>query len=472
MEAARFTGRVVCVGLILGTALMGVPVLAQQDNSQNPPPKGEQPRPAGASTPITVPAEGDVQDVPQGNPAPVDPYAGQIKQVGTGLPLLGTSSTPLRWGSFSIPSFEYIGLHDSFIPAGGVAIPWTNINILRTSIMFDHYIKKNRIVLQYLPQMAVFDGQVHANAGANNAVSFGMSFDLTPRLNLTIQNIFTQIHSNQLIPERYLAADAFAGAAVQNNFLDVNGSFIADTVSGTLQYRLSPRLSMTVSPLFRYAKATSNQATYIADGNTYQGIATLGYALSPRRNIGFIESYQLLEQAAGQIHTSARFNTTGGYYSEQLARSLWVTANVGAEHQVYSDLPGAAHWGLSAGGSLVESFNQAVALTVAFTRGITFNNNYLTTRKADRVDATLGLHLFSRLVFNPGGGYYRELGGDPRTSGKYAAGSLDYKLSTNFTAFSTYSYSFQGSSTPQLLSGLRRTLVWGLRWQPPQLLPH
>ncbi len=149
-----------------------------------------------------------------------------------------------------------------------------------------------------------------------------------------------------------------------------------------------------------------------------------------------------------------------------------MTANVGAEHQSYSDLPGAAHWGLSAGASLVESFSQAVALTVAFTRGVTFNNNYLTTRKADRVDATLGLHLFPRLVFNPGGGYYRELGGDPRTSGKYATGTLDYKLTTNFTAFTSYSYSFQGSSTPQLLSGLRRTLVWGLRWQPPLLLPH
>lgn len=442
-----------------------------QDNVQNPTPPNEQPKSSDSATPVAPLRSGAASDNLPTNPGPADPYGPQIKQIGTGLPLLGTSTTPLRWGDFSIPSFEYIGLHDSFDPAGGTPSPWTNITILRTGIMFDHYIKKNRIVLQYLPQMAVFQGQVHANAGANNSVSYGMSFDFTPRLNLTIQNLFTQVHDNQLIPERYLATDAFAGGAVQNNFLNVNGSFISDTVGATLQYQLSPRTTVTVSPLFRYAEATSNQITYVANGNTYQGVATLGHALTPRRSVGVIESYQLIEQTTGTKAASAHFNTTGGFYSEQLARSLWVTAHVGAEHQVYSDLPGAAHWGLSFGATAVEAFSQTVGLTVAVTRGVTFNN-YLTTRRSDRVDALIGTHLFSRIVFNNGGGYYRELGDNPRTSGKYVTTSMDYKLSSGFTAFTSFAYNFQNSSTPQLLSGLRRTLSWGLRWQPPLDLRH
>ena len=460
------------LALTIALLLPSLPVLGQQEGSQTPPPKEEQPKAAGSATPIAVPPLGDVSDN-QGptNPGPVDPYGGQIKQVGTGLPLFGTSASSLRWNDFSISSFEYVGIHDSFDPVGQPSGPWTNINIFRMGVMFDHYIKKNRIVLQYLPQMAIFQGQLHANAGANNSVSFGMSFDLTPRLNLTVQNIFTQVHSNELIPERYLAADAFAGAAVQNNFLDTNGSFIADTASATVQYRFSPRTSLAISPLFRYAEATSNRVNYVANGNTYQGVATLSHALTPRRSVGILESYQLLEETTGTAPTSARFNTTGGFYSEQLARALWITGHVGAEHQSYSDFPGAGHWGLSAGGTLVDAISPTVGLTLAYTRGITFDN-YLTNRRSDRVDAIIGLHLLSRFVFNNGGGYYRELGNNPRTSGKYVSTSMDYKLSPNFTAYTTFVYSFQNSNTPQLLSGLRRTVSWGLRWQPPLNVPR
>jgi hypothetical protein len=471
MDSAKRAAKV-WLAMTMVLLFASLPVFCQQENTQTPPPKEEQPKAAGSATPIAVPPLGDIPD-DQGptNPGPVDPFEGQIKQVGTGLPLLGTSTTPLRWYDFSVFSFEYIGIHDSFDPTGQPSGPWTNINIFRMGLMFDHYIKKNRIVLQYLPQMAIFQGQLHANAGANNSVSFGMSFDLTPRMNLTLQNIFTQVHSNELIPERYLAADAFAGAAVQNNFLDTNGSFIADTASATLQYRFSPRTSLSVSPLFRYAEATSNQVNYVANGNTYQAVATLSHALTPRRNVGLMESYQLVEETAGTVPTSARFNTTGGFYSEQLARALWVTAHAGAEHQAYSDLPGAAHWGLSAGATMVDAVSPTLGLTIAYTRGITFDN-YLTTRRSDRVDAMIGLHMFSRFVFNNGGGYFRELGDDPRTSGKYLSTSVDYKLSPNFTAYSTFSYSFQNSNTPQLLSGLRRTISWGLRWQPPVNLPR
>jgi hypothetical protein len=348
--------------------------------------------------------------------------------------------------------------------------PWTNLTILRTSVVFDRYIKKNRIVLQYLPQLAILNGQIHSNAGANNNIALGTMFALTPRLSLTVQNFFVQVHSNQLIPERYLAADAFAGAVVQNNFLETNGSFIADTVSATLQYGFSPRTTLTISPLFRYAKATDNQVNYVANGETYQGVITLGHALSPYRKVGVLESYQLVEDTKGTVPSSARFNTTGVFYTEQLARSLWVTANVGAEHQSYSDFKGAGHWGLSGGMSLVEDFSRRVGVVLAYTRGLTFNN-YLTTQRSDRIDGSLGFHVTQRLSWSNSFGYFRELGTDPRTSGKYGTTGLSFAMFGHLTAFSDFAYSFQNSNTPQLISGMRRTLSFGIRWQPPRDLP-
>jgi len=459
--------------LALVQFFIGMPACAQQQSTQNPPPPPDtQPKAAGTTTPIAVPATDDAaSDVPPANPGPVDPFAGEIKQVGTGLPLTGTSTTPLRWGDFSVADIEYIGIHDQFIPARSASTPWTNITMLRAALMFDHYIKKNRIVLQYLPQLAILSGQIHANAGANNNVGFGMTFNLTPRLTMTLQDTFTQVHSNQLIPEKYLAADAFAGAVVQNNFLDTNGSFIADTATATFQYGLSPRTTLTVSPMFRYAQATTNQANYGVDGNTYQGVVTLGYALTPHRSVGFLGSYQLLKQSTGGLPTSAKFFTTGAYYSEQLARSLWITASAGGQYQSYSDLPGAGQWGLATALTLVESFSQKVGLTLAYNRGTGFNN-YLTTSRSDRVDAAIGLHLISRFSWNNGGGYYRELGSDPRTNGKYLSTSGDFQLTKDVSAFSSFTYSFQNSNTPQLLSGLRRTLSWGIRWQPPLNVAH
>jgi hypothetical protein len=443
-------------------------VRAQEDASK---PKVEPPKAAAVTSPLAPKSEEDDTNAAKATPpGPADPYAGGIKDGGTGLPLYGTSKTPLRWGSFSIGSFEYIGIHDNFDPVGVPIGPWSNLTILRTSVVFDRYIKKNRIVLQYLPQLAILNGQVHSNAGANNNIALGTMFALTPRLTLTVQNSFVQVHSNQLIPERYLAADAYAGAVVQNNFLDTKGSFIADTVSATIQYGVSPRTTLTISPMFRYAKATDNQINYVANGETYQGVIALGYALSPYRKVGVLESYQLVRDTKGTVPSSARFNTSGVFYSEQLGRSLWVTANVGAEHQSYSDFKEAAHWGLSGGMSLVEDFSRRVGVVLAYTRGLTFNN-YLTTQRSDRVDGSLGIHATRRLSWSNSVGYFRELGTGPRTSGKYGTTGLSFAMFGQLTAFSDFAYAFQNSNTPQLISGMRRTLSFGIRWQPPRDLP-
>jgi hypothetical protein len=468
MKARKIVwSKLLAIFFALGIAAM--PLRAQDDAAK---PKEEQPKPAGATSPLGTLATDDDADTAKPTLAgPADPYAGSIKALGSGLPLYGTSTTPLRWGNFSIGSFEYIGIHDSFDPVGQPIPPWTNLNIFMTSIVFDKYIKKNRIVLQYLPQLAIFQGQIHGNAGANNNIALGSTFALTPRLSLTLQNAFVQVHNNQLIPQQYLAADAYAGGVVQNNFLNTNGSFIADTASATFQYAVSPRTTLTVSPMFRYAHVTAaDQVNYVADGQTYQAVITLGYALTQYRKIGIIESYQYVQDSQAAVPSHSVFNTTGVFYTEQLGKALWVTANIGAEHQTYSQNAGPGQWGVSGGVSLVEDFSRRLGIVIAFTRGLTFNN-YLTTRTSDRVDASLGVHITQRLTWANTLGYFSELGSDPRTSGKYAATGLSFAMFQHLTPFVDYTYSFQNSNTPQLISGMRRTLSFGIRWLPPRDLP-
>jgi hypothetical protein len=156
------------LAIFFALGIAAVPLRAQEEAAK---PKEEQPKPAGATSPLGTVATDDDDTAKPIVTGPVDPYDGNIKALGNGLPFYGTSATPLRWGSFSIGSFEYIGVHDSFDPVGRPIPPWTDLNIFMTSIVFDKYIKKNRIVLQYLPQLAIFKGQIYGNAGANNNIA-------------------------------------------------------------------------------------------------------------------------------------------------------------------------------------------------------------------------------------------------------------------------------------------------------------
>jgi hypothetical protein len=454
------------LGLFLTPFLWITPLTAQQD-STGAPAKDELPKPA-AKTVLGLPGEAaredDVVPAPEGPP---NPYAGFIKDVGTGLPLLGTSSTPLRWGSFSIYTFEFIGLHD-FESSGTSNTSSADLWILRTGLMFDHSVLrgKSRIVLQYLPQMIIINGQVHANSATNNNVSIGTQFHLTPRLNITVGDSFTQVNDNSLIPQNFLAVNSQLGASVQNNFLNASGNFLADTASATVEYDLSPRTNITFSPSFRYMRSLNGASNYRAEGQAYTGSVALGHALSLHRTVGVSGSYQYLKEKIGGIPQDANYYTITGFYSEQLARTFWVSGHLGATSQRYSGLPQPGGWGLAAGLSVTKNFSPRISSALAYTRGTVFSN-YVTRERSDRIDASVSFMVSPRIAWSNQFGYLRELAGVNPTSGKYAATNVSYRFFGNFSLFTAFAYTFQSSGTQQLLAGDIKTLVYGIRWSPP-----
>lgn len=455
-------------GLVVTSFLSLTPARAQQDPPSTPP-KEEQPKPAATSTPLVINGdsskEQDVEPVPAGPP---NPYAGTIKDAGTGLPLLGTSSSPLRWGSFSVYTFEAFGIHDNFVPPGSSTANVTDLAIFRVGLMFDHDVlrHKSHIVLQYLPQITVYDGQVHASAATNNNLSLGTKFELTPRLSLTVGDSFVEVHDNSVVPQNYLAVNSQVGSLAQNYFLNTNGNFLSNTAGATLEYDLSPRTNITFSPSFRYMQSQNDVSNYSADGHAYTGTVALGHALSPHRTIGVTGSYQYLSENIGGVPQNATYYTAGVYYSEQLARTLWVAANVGATDQHFTALPQPGGWGVAAGASLTKAFSQRITLALAYTRGTGFSD-YVTRQRSDRADGSIGIRLSSRIVWKTGVGYYSELGGTTPTSGKYGTAELTYRFFGNFSMFSTFAYTHQNSSTQQILSGDEKTVVYGIRWSPP-----
>jgi hypothetical protein len=454
----------------LRSALAQAPPTPTAPPTQAPPTqKDQQPKPAGTALPGAPVIAGDDNPVPQ--PGPAIPNAGEIKDVGTGLPILGTSSTPLRWGDFSIGSFEYVGLYDSYGATATVPASDTNVSIFRTSLVFDRYVWKSRIYLQYLPQLAIYQGQVHANGGEDNRLTLGTKFELTPRLSLTVQDTFTQVKEKQLVPENYLASASYGGSVSQNSFLNNNGSFLSDTASATFNYAFTPRTSLIVAPLFAYSDSNDSQANYSATGETYQGTVGLSHSLTPHRVIGVTDSYQLLQDNSVSGLTTARYSVTGVFYSEQLAPNIWVSGNAGASHQDYSNQVNSNGWGTSGGASLVWNFSPISNAALAYTRGVSFSN-YVTVQRSDRVDASMRLHIMSKLLWSFGAGYFREIGSNPNTNGRYGTTGLEYSFWGNFSLFGSFTAGSQNSSTPQLLSGTFRTATYGVRWRPPVVDKH
>lgn len=458
--------------LILASCIfLAKSALAQEEPP--PIPKQDQAAKAAGTTGVLAP---DVQSPsdPNGSVAstgPPNPYAGTFTDAGTGLPLFGTAS-PLRWGSFSVSTFEAIGIHDT-LDGSPISIS-SDLAIFRIGLMFDHNLLRNssRIVLQYFPQMAFTNGEFHANAAMNNDVSVGTTFRLTPRLSLMLKDTFIQTHSDPLIPQNYLAVDGKAGALVQNNFLDTNGSFIADEAIAIFEYDFSSRTNITFSPAYRYARSTNNLPNYEANGQTYTGVVTLGHRFTPRRTMGIVDSFQYLKTATASLSSqNATYNTIGGFLSQQLTRTLWVAGQVGAVSQSYTDAPNTKSWGANGGFSVIKNLSQRASMSVVYTRGITLSN-YVTLQRSDRVDASIGLVLSSRLSWTNGFGYYRTLGGNPNTIGKYAVSDAQFRFVGNFNLFATYAYQFQNESTVQLVPGTRRTIAYGIRWLPPILAPR
>jgi len=450
--------------IILAALTLSVSSRAQDESSsKKPEEQGTAQTPTATQETQTDPAQAAAA------PTPGYPLDAQIHPAGQAVPWIGTTS-PLRWGSFSIGNFTYQQVHDNFRPQGGLPSSVLNLSILRTSLVFDKMFHKQEVVLQYEPQLAVLNGQLASNAGMDNDVVFGSAFELTPRLSLTLKDVFAQVRTRQLFPPKVLAVDEQAGNVVQNNFLQNQGSFLMNTVAGVINYKLSPRTLLTVSPMYRYANTTDkNQANYVANGHDYGTAVAVTRALTPRQNLGITYTMENLRAANVPTAANTHFNTAGLFYSYQLSKTWLFRGQIGDEIATYSGgLPTVNT--LAGGATLVKSFTRSV-FAIAYMRGNT-QQNFITGQIGDRGDISYGIHLTRRLGWYNGGGYYRETGADPRTKGSYGASSVEFNFVGNLVVFGSYTYMFQVSSTPQLLSGTRNSVSLGLKWEPRALPVH
>lgn len=444
--------------LLLGSMLFSMIVRAQDPPVQQEQQQGETKAPTQTEEPATPPPTPAAI-------APGGPVDAQIHPAGKAVPWFGSSS-PLQWGPFSIGNFTYQHVNDNFQPIGNQPAQDISLNILRTSIVFDQYLwGKQKLVLQWEPQLATLNGKVAGNAGFDNALSFGTTYQSSPRLTLTFKDVFADVHARQLYPPGYLAVDEQAGNLIQNNFLQNAGSYLSNEASVIVSYLVSPETTLTISPDYKYINARDNQqALYVASGNVFGNTISLTHALSERQSIGVLYTLEVLRQnnQAG-VQGDSFFHTAAVYYANRLAATWWVRGELG---YVAARYPLAIPPTNTVAGtlSLVKTFNQGT-FSVGYTRG-RVDNNFVTAHIGELMQAAYTQHLTKRLAWNIGLGYYRETGADPRNMGNTAGTGLEFEVFKNVFLNGSYTHLFQKSSTPQLLSGTRNTVVVGMKWEP------
>jgi hypothetical protein len=459
--------------LIIAVSLGLLPPVgrAQDPNQQdNPPQQNPPPDKTAQEQPPTPPAA-------PGSPAATgpNPLDTQIHPAGQAVPWFGGAS-PLRWGDFSIANFSYNYVIDHFQPFDGEPSEDLDLQILRTSLVFEHYFGKQHILLQYNPQLAVLNGKVAGNAGMDNEVALGTTFQLTPRFTFIFKDAFAQLHSRQLYPPDYLAVDQEGGNLIQNNFLQNAGSYLANTVTGVGVYQWSPRDTLTFSSAFKYAHATNdndiNNQVPVQTGYDISESVAYTHRLSLRQTVGAIYTFELLRETQNvAVPGNTLFHTIAGFYALQLAETWAIRGEFGGNFTRYPNNTPPLNT-LAGGASIVKNFkNDLGNFALAYTRGRT-ENNFITAHTGDLIQAAYSQHFFKRLVWNSGAGYYRETGADPRDFGKTLDSSLAYEFIPNFFLSGQYAYLFQKATVADLLSGKRNTIILGLKWEPHRLPAH
>lgn len=455
------------IGLLLALFFISLSVWAQEPPATDNPANGQAPKKAGANSPIAPTDDAGEKDQPPPPLTPPAPIDTQLRVIGKATPYTGFD-TPLRWGPFSIAGASAMGVEDWFNPGSGLPASQLALGLLQTNLDFDVMIHRSRLVLQYSPEAVIQNGHISGSSSSNNNLAFGLNFDITPRLTITVKDQFTYNQTKQVFSDQILQIYEGAGGILPGDFLQQNGSYLADMFSVAFGYKLSPRWTLTNQPLVQYIDLKNSQLNYLATGLNFQDNLALTYALSPRSNLSFGYNFQEGHTLTPTV-TDSYYHGVNVFYARQISPSFWIRGIAGAEVAFYTANTTPPVF-FSGGFSAVKNFgHSSFALTLAREKNI---QNYLTNRLDDRVDMAYTIPITRRFVWRNDAGYYREIGAPPHTQGKYAQTSVDFHLTHSFISFADYTFRFQHAETLQLLTGTHHTVIFGLRWEPAPIIPR
>ncbi len=449
------------ISVALACLLSGFPVRAQEEGSSA---QDDDKQAAESSSKAASLADAGQDDQQPAQPTPGVPIDTHLRVMGSVAPFTGVA-TPLRWAGFSFAGTEYFNVHDTFDPGNGSPLTHLSLGLLRTKLIFDREVHKMHFAFQYSPQMAFLNGRTISNASANTDLNLATTFDITPRLSLLVRNHFTRNRTRQVFPQEILEIYRGVNGILPGDFLENDGMYWDDSFSLAINYKMSPRWTITMRPMVRYLSLNNDTLGYTATGRDIRNAVALTYALSPRSNLSILYSFESGHTIKPRV-TNSYFHGAALFYSRQMAQSLWIQGVIGADVALYPNVAVPPVF-LTGAFSVIKNFSGSL-FAVSFVRDKQLFN-YLTDRLSDRFDATYTVPLLKNLGWKNGIGYYHEIGARPRTHGKYGLTGLEYRFAPSLVLFTNYMFRFQHAETLQLLTGTHKTFTFGIRWEPPAL---
>jgi len=434
---------------------------ANQTNGNNQNPANNNPQDTNTPAP---------QDVPFSGLNSVAPPQTQIYQIGTASLLSPVGR--YHWGPLSLGSSDVRAAVDVIRPTNPAEGPSETdiLSLIETSINFDKQIgANNRFTFQYLPRIAVTDGQV-AYDYLNQNVAINSYFLLSPRWTLGLSDQFVLTSNQGLTGGAFADASAVTSTTLQNEFLNTNDTYLTNVAAASFSYSSSPRTLLTLTPslIYQHTSGFSNaedQSIPSLNGDTFSSLnvslaARFRYLLDARTSVGAYANTSFV-QFTGLTPTS-NYYTFGGSVSRQLTMTTGVALDVGITESVFQSRQ--QYWSPSGTITFFKVFPRG-RIAAVYTRGLPASG-YVSNNLTQRVDV-IAHYLFSpRLMLDAGFGYEAQDSGPDIVSGKYATGELDYVLAPRWTVFGTYAYKIQDSNDIQVFAGTTNFASFGLRWTP------
>jgi hypothetical protein len=440
---------------------------SSQDDSQSNQTNGNNQNPANNNPQDT---NAPPQDVPFSGLTSVAPPQTQIYQIGTASLLSPVGR--YHWGPFSLGSSDVRAAVDVIRPTNPLEGPAETdiLSLIETSINFDKQLgANNRFTFQYLPRIAVTNGQV-AYDYLNQNVAINSYFLLAPRWTLGLSDQFVLTSNQGLTGGAFADASAVTSTTLQNVFLNTNDTYLTNVAAASFSYTPSSRTLLTLTPSLVYQHTSGFTDTLDQDlppdqGSAFSSLnvtfdARFRYLLNARTSVGAYASTSLV-QFNGLLPTSTYY-TFGGSVSRQLTMTTGVALDVGITESVFQARQ--QYWSPSGTITFFKVFPHG-RIAAVYTRGLPASG-YVSNNLTQRADVIAHYMFSPRVLVDAGFGYEAQDSGPEIVSGKYATGELDFVLAPRWTVFGTYAYKIQDSNNIQIFAGTTNFASFGLRWNP------
>lgn len=386
-----------------------------------------------------------------------------IKELGGNGSTFSENIGLFHWGPAAVRSAEALYSYSSANPTGGTSGSLSSATF-QANVAYTKRLRRSRVVLQYNPRVLSVNGQVSL-ASANQDSAIDLLFAPAPHLTIGLSDGFNFYGRLNTFNDKAIGSNGIAGT-VSTPFLNGQQQTLLNSFAIPINYSLSARTGILVSPLFNYAHTTDTKGNLPVSGqpetlSMFQyGVRTqLTHAFSLNQSLGIFYNFQMDRQTSAQGTTM--FHSFGITASRRLCRSVIVSGEAGGSRSLRPQL---ASWTAVGSASITKNFRRG-SLQGAFGRDATFTG-FLGSDYNNRAWSTYSRQFGRRMNVSAGGGYLNGSSQGKNTTGEYLNNRIDFGLSPTVTWSFGYVHLWQGGHGPQSLNGKQTQIQLGLRWTP------